>query len=272
MDIPEKIIKEFGGNFTLELLQGGQGKTYRSGDVVFKQCVDEFETECLSEIMCKLSQKGFRRACPVKSKSGKWVIDGWQAFEFVNGKPGIVGREKEALNACQALHNAIRNVYTSSECPAWLEHREDFWIVSDQLAWGKLDPTNHIEFQMLSEIQYLYDHLYNIDHLTSQIVHCDPGGDNVLFSPNQAPALIDISPYWHPTGYSNAMMLSDAVAWEGSIPDVLNLCSDENQFDQLLLRAVLFRISIPALRNDIKGFRSELNAYLPVLDFISLDS
>ncbi len=269
--IPDSIVEAFGGQGTPELLQGGQGETYRAGDVVIKPCYDAAEMEGLSEVMNVVVQRGFRTARPLRSTSGHWVVENWQAFEFIEGRPGIAGREEEALSGCHALHEALRKAYPSDTCPPWLKHRRDFWHVCNKIAWGEKDPSTVMPPTTVSEIQPLYDRLQKIDGLTAQIAHGDPGGDNVLFQSNEPPAMIDIAPYWRPAGYSIAMLLADAVAWEGSKPEVLELGNDEQHFEQLLLRAVLFRISIPALDNDIRGIRSRRNGYLPILKFIGVD-
>ena len=210
--IPDSIVKAFRGNGTPELLQGGQGGTYRAGNVVIKRCDDAKEMEGLSEVMNSVVQLGFRTARPIRSTSGRWVVDNWQAFEFIAGQPGIAGREQEGFSGCRALHRALRKAYPSNTCPQWLKHRQDFWHVCNEIAWGEQVPSTVMSPNAVSEIQPLYDRLQNIDELTPQITHGDPGGDNVLFHNSEPPAMIDIAPYWRPRGYSVAMLLADAVA------------------------------------------------------------
>jgi uncharacterized protein (TIGR02569 family) len=269
--IPDSIVEAFDGKGTPELLQGGQGETYRIGNIVIKRCWDAVETEGLSDIMNTVIQQGFRRARPIKSTSGYWIIDNWQAFEFIEGKLGIAGREKEALSGCHALNGALRKAYPSNDCPPWLKHRTNFWHVCNRIAWGEQKPSAVMTSSSVSEIQPLFDRLQNISELKSQIVHGDPGGGNVLFQKNEPPGMIDISPYWRPAGYSIAMLLADAVAWEGSKPEVLELGKNELHFQQLLLRAVLFRLSIPALRSDVQGIHSSRIGYEPILNYIGVE-
>jgi len=269
--VPDSILETYRGNGTPQLLEGGQGETYRVGNIVIKPCSDSLEMEGLSEVMNTVVELGFRRARPIRAKSGAWVVDGWQAFEFIEGRPGIVGREKDAVSGCHALHEALRKAYPSNSCPPWLKHRTDFWHVCDKIAWGEKEPSSVMTSGSVSEIQPLIDRLQNIDELKSQIVHGDPGGDNVLFQNNEAPAMIDISPYWHPPGYAIAMLLADAVAWEGSKQEVLELGRNELHFQQLLHRAVLFRLAIPALKSDIQGIRSRRDAYEATLNYFGDD-
>ena len=77
---------------------------------------------------------------------------------------------------------------------------------------------------------------------TRQLVHGDLGG-NVLLHDSLPPAVIDVSPYWRPTGYADAIVVADAVAWEGAGDDLVERLL-RRQGEQLLLRAVLFRVAV----------------------------
>jgi hypothetical protein len=77
--------------------------------------------------------------------------------------------------------------------------------------------------------------------LPRQVVHADLGG-NVLFHPALAPGVIDISPFWRPAAYADAIVVADAVAWHGAGDDLVEHLLTQ-QGDQLLLRAVLFRVA-----------------------------
>ena len=62
-------------------------------------------------------------------------------------------------------------------------------------------------------------------------MHGDLTG-NVLFADDLAPAVIDFSPYWRPTGFASAIVVGDALLWEGA--------------DETLLAAVGTRGRLPA--------------------------
>ena len=51
-----------------------------------------------------------------------------------------------------------------------------------------------------------------------------------------------MSPYWRPAGYADAIVVADAVAWSGAGNDLVERLLSR-QGEQLLLRAVLFRVA-----------------------------
>src|SRR5262249_21720456 len=74
----------------------------------------------------------------------------------------------------------------------------------------------------------------------SQLIHGDLTG-NVLFDNRQPPAIIDFSPYWRPTAYASAIVIADALIWEGADRQVLDAITDIGDFGQYLVRALIFR-------------------------------
>jgi hypothetical protein len=58
----------------------------------------------------------------------------------------------------------------------------------------------------------------------------------VLFDDQLPPAVIDFSPYWRPTAFASAIVVADALVWEGA-PDELADAVDP----QYLLRALIYR-------------------------------
>jgi uncharacterized protein (TIGR02569 family) len=111
----------------------------------------------------------------------------------------------------------------------------DRWAVADRVAWGEAEGE-----PLPARVRPLLARRRPVD-LPSQLIHGDLSG-NVLFHDSLPPAVIDISPYWRPAGYAAAIVVVDAVAW-GSAGDDLVARLLEEQGDQLLLRAVLFRVA-----------------------------
>ena len=108
------------------------------------------------------------------------------------------------------------------------------WADADRVAWGEA------EGELPPSARPLLAQRRPVD-LPSQLIHGDLGG-NVLFHGSLPPAVIDVSPYWRPVGYAAAIVVADAVAWEGAGDEVVERLL-RRQGDQLLLRAVLFRIA-----------------------------
>jgi hypothetical protein len=95
---------------------------------------------------------------------------------------------------------------------------------------------------------------------SSQLIHGDLGG-NVLFHHALPPAVIDVSPYWRPAAYAAAIVVADAVAWGGAEDDLVERLLRQ-QGDQLLLRAVLFRVATDP---------REAEAYRPVISLLDAE-
>ena len=74
----------------------------------------------------------------------------------------------------------------------------------------------------------------------SQLIHGDLTG-NVLFDSLQPPAIIDFSPYWRPTAYASAIVIADALVWEGADRQILDAVTHIRDFGQYLVRALIFR-------------------------------
>ena len=51
--------------------------------------------------------------------------------------------------------------------------------------------------------------------VANQLVHGDLTG-NILFDDALAPAVIDVSLYWRPPAFASAIVVADALVWEGA--------------------------------------------------------
>ena len=71
--------------------------------------------------------------------------------------------------------------------------------------------------------------------------HGDMTG-NILFHDNLPPAVIDLSPYWHPVEYSEAIIVVDSISWDDAPDTIMELLDDTVETYQLLLRAAMWRI------------------------------
>jgi hypothetical protein len=104
-----------------------------------------------------------------------------------------------------------------------------------------------------------------VEELPSQLVHGDQGG-NILFHPELPPAVIDVSPYWRPKRYADAIVVADAVAWADAGLRALEPLRDPVGLE-MMLRAVLFRLGAAAItfhgHDELLGV--EIAAYQPIV-------
>lgn len=209
-------------------LTGGQGLSFSADSLVLKPAGDAALAVWLAEVLEQVHVHGVRVIRPVRARSGQWVVDGWSAWRWLEGehRPGAWD---EVLEVSGRFHRAVADVRWSPALVA--SHR---WAVADRVAWGEADA------DLPARVEPLLARRRPVD-LPCQLVHGDLGG-NVLFSAHQPPAVIDVSPYWRPAGYADAIVVADAVAWAGADHSLVERLLSQ-QGEQLLLRAVLFRVS-----------------------------
>jgi hypothetical protein len=85
---------------------------------------------------------------------------------------------------------------------------------------------------------------------------------NVMFDDDLPPAVIDVSPYWRPARYADAIIIADAIGWSGAPVDAIEPLSDPEGI-QLLIRATLFRLgsAVVLCEHDPPRLNAELGAY-----------
>ena len=112
------------------------------------------------------------------------------------------------------------------------------------------------------------------DGFVRQVVHGDVGG-NVLFADASGlpPAVIDLSPYYRPRAFANAILVADSVAWEHAPLTLAErfLAPDESRAE-LLARAVIFRLvaAVELWGATSARVEAELEAFRPIVSLLDL--
>jgi hypothetical protein len=98
------------------------------------------------------------------------------------------------------------------------------------------------------------------------VIHGDLTG-NVLFAPGVAPAIIDLAPYWRPPAFASAIVVADALVWEGADATLLEAVAHVERFEQYLLRALVYRAVTDRLFRADEPIRpNHDDPYLPVVE------
>ncbi len=118
--------------------------------------------------------------------------------------------------------------------------RNDPFSRADRIAWGEEAPDCHP--QIMAVVNRLMALHQPVD-LPDQLIHGDIT-ENVLFAPDLPPAIIDLSPFWRPAAYAQAIIVADALDWCGADQSTLPWVDNIPQRWQLIIRAEIFRISI----------------------------
>jgi hypothetical protein len=172
-----------------EPVAGGQGVAYGDERVVLKPTFDVAEAEWLAGVLEALPEADDLRVIrPVRSTSDAWVVDGWVAWERLEGTPRE-GAWRDTLAVSSRFHDLVAAVPHSDALDA-----ESPWAVGHRVAWGE----EHVAPPdgMAAVLERLESWTTPLS-LPDQLVH----GDllhNVLFDDGLPPAVIDVSPAWRP--------------------------------------------------------------------------
>ncbi len=270
------ILASFGAAAVPVLLPGGEGTTWRAGDIVLKPAGDPRAARWTAEVYRILGGRSgpdFRVPEPVRAVwpggGGDWVAGdpdsgAWAAWRWLPGQPadwsGCSPRWPRLLAVSRAFHAALAGL----PAPDWLGTDGSPWTLADQMAWGERDPQDILELAppgLAGQIRRLLAALRPIG-LPAQLVHGDLTG-NVLFAGAEPPAVIDFSPYWRPAALAVAVAAVDALTWYGADPAILDELAGEPETGQLLARAhagrLLTEVLIRGPRGGVAGNQAALD-------------
>jgi uncharacterized protein (TIGR02569 family) len=230
---PHDVLGDFGVEQEPVLLEGGQGNTYRAGDVVLKPVEDGEASIWIAEVYSSIEEIGFRVPRPLKTKSGKWSSNGWTGWTYICGKHKE-DKWEEKIRASIAFHKAISHF----QCPSFFKRIESPWAIADKVAWGERNILFHSKLK--PAVDLLMEVLRPIE-VISQAIHGDLCG-NILFSSNGDPIIIDFTPYWRPADFAIGLLVAEALVWEHADETIFGLVPNTADFFQLLARAELRRI------------------------------
>lgn len=223
---------------TLRRMPGGAGHAWTDGRVVLKPigCVPEHNWVC--DVYAQWTATEVRVPEPVRpagDSGADWSVEGWGAHVFVCGAdlelPAELERVKEASDAFHACTAHLPR-------PPFLDDREDPWAFGDRMAWEDAEPFDDPETRDL--IERLRGHLAPTTE-SAQVIHGDVL-PNVLHADGAPLAVIDWPPYFRPAAMANAIAVTDAVTFRGAPLSLLDKWASGADWDQLLLRALLYRL------------------------------
>jgi uncharacterized protein (TIGR02569 family) len=251
-------------------LPGGQGTAWQAGQVILKPADSVREGRWFAEVYDALTGPGFRVPRPVRALAGDWVAQGWTAYRRVPGTPadwsGVSPRWPDLVAVSRALHAALAGV----PVPTWRASVENPWTIADEVAWGERDPEPLLgpaAGPIDGQVRRLLTALRPVD-LPNQLIHADLAG-NVLFTDEPPPAVIDFSPLDRPAGLPLAIVAVDALMWRQASPEVLGHLSSEPELDQLLARALAYRLLTEIIRRaGTAGIDAVAVAAQPVTDLV----
>lgn len=227
------IASEFGAGPPIRHLPGGMGHSHRvtssQGYLVIKPAPHPKESQWLGETFAQLPEiEAVRIPKAVISSSGTWIFDDHVCWTWLNGG-GEDGGYAEKLAASRAFHQAACVLRK----PDYIDRRDDPWALADRVAWGERPAdydaeTMRVLGPVLSEIECTP----LPPGTEEQLIHGDLSG-NFVFAPGLAPGIIDITPYWRPVGFAEAVMWIDSIWFDAP--------ADPRKFDRPGMRAFALR-------------------------------
>lgn len=264
-----RAIEAFGVNAkSLQRLPGGAGHAWTDGRLVLKPvgCTPEHDWVC--EVYASWTCTEVRVPEPVLPRGAAltgWSIEGWGAHVFVPGRDLDLSRELARVKeASDAFHRAAEHLPR----PSWMDVRDDPWAYGDRLAWDEAEPQGDpATLDLVERLRAASTPVADPE----QVIHGDilP---NVLVHEGHAPVVIDWPPYFRPVGMANAVAVTDAVTFRGAPMSLLDDWETGNDWNQVLIRALLYRLGptgLFAARNRLmESLVTHIERVRPVVDAV----
>ena len=241
----QEVLDAFGAGRSSEPLPGGEGLAFRVGEIVLKRVHDPAEAEWVQSLLSGIEQNGFRVPAPMTTRAGGWLHDGWSASRFIEDLRPAAPRWYDIARWGLQFGDAAQQARPPDTDA--LRRRTHRWAVADRVAWGEtakdLAPPAEEARQALTAL--LIPGRSSGDHL----VHGDLSG-NVFVDPSGVPVVLDVSPYLRDRRWAMAIVVADAVLWNGADLAIARRFAQESDDRDLLGRALIFRLVAEQLADE----------------------
>lgn len=254
---PDRVVEGFGAYGEPEPTGPVWDDGVRYGDVVVSQVADAQRAAWSAKVREVLGGYGVTVAKPVRTSDGRHVLGGWQARQWAPG--AVSARADEAVVASIRLEEELAGL----ERPRFLSRSADEpFGICDRAVWAE-DPASELErvldmssvptshaaesLSMAAQLTRLRGELLEDTHW--QVCHGDPVA-TMLFDGSVAPVVTDIVPRWAPAGWTPALATVDSLAWGLSDEGLPDRFDHLRNWNQLLVRAVLYRLFVHAVHPD----------------------
>ncbi|KAF4456763.1 hypothetical protein F53441_1199 [Fusarium austroafricanum] len=244
-------LEAFGVSNLLTNVPGGRGLCFREANVLLRPSDDDEESEYIGSLCAILVKLNLVDYCvstpiPVSESPEKYVADGWTAWTFVDGKMAPKSNFEILFKACRAFHTDLRtHVY---EKPPFLSNRQNRFTEADLVTWGekKLEDVQKVDDDILTAIQPSLEQLLRLrqpfqQELRNQLIHGDLTGNVLFHDSDRPPAIIDITLYWRPAEYAEAIIVADGLIWLDEGRELVEMYGTDHTRIQLLVRALYWR-------------------------------
>lgn len=258
-----ETAKAFGITELPTLLPGGIDlKTFRSSNIVLRNLGVGQEEAAIwnAELFNRVKEDRFRVAKPIRAANGSWVVNGWTAEQFLEGKHATISDLPNVIDAAIHFHEAL----AGTPLPEYRKKEQSKYTRADEWAWGEIP--RDIDLQLYDLATKLAD-LRKSVNLPDQLIHGDLNLNNVLVANNLFPAIIDFVPYYRPAEFALAVTAYWVGPYVGDI-EILNKFKDVKDFDQMLIRAGLRMMLIQDDPKHAKGLEEYKKASDNIRQFV----
>ena len=232
---------------------------WRCDRAVISLAEEPMRASWIAKTTAKMRPAGVGVSRPMLSTDGRYTVSGWRARTFLSGHraPRFDEMAAAALRINESLRGLPRpeflappeltctwgqtEIFAAADAAAFAEQPQE-WIAPamDATAVPRKDIAEALAKAV--EITALRTEITAED----QLVHGDVIGC-MIFDGAADPAITDLVPAWHPTGWSVALLVVDAIALGNGDDALLDRWSHIPDFMQLALRAVLYRLALHAM-------------------------
>jgi uncharacterized protein (TIGR02569 family) len=252
-------------------LGGAWGDGWRCDRAVLLPSGDPARGTWTARIMDRIRPVGVSVARPLRSSDGRYSVGGWTARTFLSGHraPRFDETAAGVLRFNEALVDEQRPDFLTAPVPVADGPRSrgpmvwgdtELFAAADAAAWAAdptvslapvMDPTTVPRDDVAAAVEKAAGLLLLREEVTApdQLVHGDALGCTV-YDGYADPAVVDFVPAWHPTAWSVALLVVDALAWANAEDALLDRWRHLPDFDQILLRAVIYRLFVHAVLPD----------------------
>lgn len=240
------------------------GDGWRCDHVVLTPSTEPSRATWSAQVIDRMRPTGVAVPRPLRSTDGRYSVGGWTARSFFSGHraPRFDEIAAAALSVNRALAGERRPAFlTAGRATADGEWRDaELFAAAEAAAWAE-DPTELLAPVMdpdavprpdvaaaMAKAARLIP-LRSAVTAPDQLVHGDMLGCTV-FDGHADPVVVDLVPAWRPAAWSVALLVVDAVAWASAEDELIDRWSHLPEFNQLLLRAVLYRLFVHAVLPD----------------------
>lgn len=246
---------------------------WRYGNVVLSPVAQSNQAGWSAKVREQLQVAGMRVIRPVRATDGRFVNSGWRASQYVSGNLQLRGDElvlaalrfddaMREVPVSDQLSDAPQDLFSAANSLAWRATAEDPEAIGKTMGLDLENPRHQLAAETIPRLVRLCTEI----PLPAQMCHADFTG-TVIFDHYQAPALVDIVPVVRCYGYTAALCVVDQLLAGTLDIGVLKRFPQVEYFDQLVLRALIYRIIIhcahPQSHEELdSNFRSIVEAVL----------